>query len=69
MSHSHLPQESFQITLMVPLQRSAVFSLNLNFRGALIERAHYYAILVEEGRTIREGLIIEEGALTREYGN
>ena len=33
-------------------------------RGVLIERAHYYAILSEEGRTIREGILIEEGALT-----
>ena len=30
--------------------------------GVLIERAH--AILAEDGRTIREGALIEEGALT-----
>ena len=30
----------------------------------LIERAHYYSILVEGVRTIREGELIEEGALT-----
>ena len=33
-------------------------------RGVLIERAHYYTILVEVVRTIREGVLIEEGALT-----
>ena len=33
-------------------------------RGVLIERAHYYTILVEGVRTIREGALIEEGALT-----
>ena len=32
--------------------------------GVLIERTHYYTILVEGFRTIREGLLIEEGALT-----
>ena len=32
--------------------------------GVLIERAHYYAILAVEGRTFREGVLIEEGALT-----
>ena len=32
--------------------------------GVLIELAHYYASLVEMGRTIREGVLIEEGALT-----
>ena len=33
-------------------------------RGVLIERAHYYTILVEGVRTIQEGVLIEEGALT-----
>ena len=33
-------------------------------RGVLIERAHYYTILVEGVRTIREGLLIEGAALT-----
>ena len=70
---SHLPQESFQITFMVPLlQRRAIFSLNLNsiasmcnetkitlHSSVLIERAHYCAILTEKGRTIREGVLIE----------
>ena len=37
---SHLQQESFQITLMVQ-------------KGVLIERAHYYTIIAEEGRNIR----------------
>ena len=32
--------------------------------GVLIERAHYYTILVEGVRTIREGVLIDEGALT-----
>ena len=32
--------------------------------GILIERAHYHTILVEGVRTIREGVLIEEGALT-----
>ena len=35
--------------------------------GVLIERVHYYTILVAciaEVRTIREGVLIEEGALT-----
>ena len=32
--------------------------------GVLIERAHYHTILVEGVRTIREGVLIEEGALT-----
>ena len=32
--------------------------------GVLVERAHYYTILVEGVRTIREGVLIEEGALT-----
>ena len=32
--------------------------------GVLIERVHYYTILVEGVRTIREGVLIEEGALT-----
>ena len=32
--------------------------------GVLIEREHYYTILVEGVRTIREGVLIEEGALT-----
>ena len=55
---SHLQQESFHIIMMVPLlPRSAIFQLNeakiIFHWGALIERAHYYAILAEEGRTIR----------------
>ena len=33
-------------------------------RGALIERAHYYTILVEGIRTIREGVLFEGGVLT-----
>ena len=33
-------------------------------RDVLVERAHYYIILVEGVRTIREGVLIEEGALT-----
>ena len=33
-------------------------------RGVLIERAHHYNILVEWVRTIREGVLIEGGALT-----
>ena len=33
-------------------------------RGVLIKREHYYAILAEEVRTIREGVLIEKGALT-----
>ena len=40
--------------------------------GVLIERTQYYTILVEGVRTIREGLLIEEGALTevvRYFGN
>ena len=32
--------------------------------GVLIERAHYYTILVERVRTIREGALFEGGALT-----
>ena len=32
--------------------------------GVLIERVHYYNILVEGGCTIREGVLIEECALT-----
>ena len=32
--------------------------------GVLIERACFYTILVECVRTIREGVLIEEGALT-----
>ena len=32
-------------------------------RGVLIERAHFYTI-----RTIREGVLIEEGALTEVVG-
>ena len=32
--------------------------------GVLIERAYYYTIFVEGVRTIREGVLIEEGALT-----
>ena len=32
--------------------------------GVLIERAHYYPILVKEVCTIRLGVLIEEGALT-----
>ena len=32
--------------------------------GVLIERAHYYTILVVGLRTIREDVLIEEGALT-----
>ena len=31
--------------------------------GVLFEREHYYAILAEEGRTIRLGVVIEKGAL------
>ena len=31
----------------------------------LIERAQKYAILAEMGRTIREGVLIKEGALTK----
>ena len=33
-------------------------------RDVLIERANYYTILVEGVGTIREGVLIEEGALT-----
>ena len=33
-------------------------------RGVLIERAHYYTILVEGVRNILEGALIEGGALT-----
>ena len=61
---SHLPQESFQITLMVPLfvkkcDFSIEFKLNcINkakkiHRGVLIDRVYYYAILAEEWRTIQ----------------
>ena len=32
--------------------------------GVLIERAQYYTILVDGVRTIQEGVLIEEGALT-----
>ena len=32
-------------------------------RGVLIERAHYYTILIDGVRTIREGVLIKEGAL------
>ena len=32
--------------------------------GVLIERAYYYTSLVAWFRTIREGVLIEEGALT-----
>ena len=32
--------------------------------GVLIERAHYYTALVDGVRTIQEGVLIEEGALT-----
>ena len=32
--------------------------------GVVIERAHYYNVIVEGVRTIREGILIEEGALT-----
>ena len=34
--------------------------------GVLIERAHYYTIFVEGIRTIREGVLNKEGALTEE---
>jgi len=50
---SHLPQESFHITLMVPLlQRSAIFPLNKNWIASI--------------RSIRfhRGVLIEKGALT-----
>ena len=54
---------------------SIEFKLNCNneakinvHRGVLIERVHYYAILAEEGRTIQEVVLIEKGALTKEYG-
>ena len=33
-------------------------------RGVIIERVHYYVILAEGERTIREGVLIEEDALT-----
>ena len=33
-------------------------------RGVLIERAHYYAIFAEGGRTNRGGVLTEKGALT-----
>ena len=33
-------------------------------RGVLIETAHYHALLADEVRPIREGVLIEEGALT-----
>ena len=36
---------------------------NVN-RGVLIERAHHYTIIVEGVRTIREGVLFEEGTLT-----
>ena len=36
-------------------------------KSKLIERAHYYTILVEGVRTIREGVLIEEGALTETW--
>ena len=32
--------------------------------GVLIERAHYHTILAKGIRTFREGVLIEEGALT-----
>ena len=65
---------------MVPLLwRSAIWPSNLIsiapneaknifHKGVLIERVHYYAILAEEGRTIQEVVLIEKGALTKEYG-
>ena len=33
-------------------------------RGVQMERAHYYTILVDGVRTIREGVLIEDRALT-----
>ena len=33
-------------------------------RGVQIERAHYYTVILEGVRTIRQGVLIEEGALT-----
>ena len=37
--------------------------INVN-GGVLIERVHYFTILVEGVRTIQEGVLIEKGALT-----
>ena len=38
-------------------------SVQKDHSGVLIERVHYYTI-VKEVRTIREGVLIQEGALT-----
>ena len=71
---SHLPKESFQITDGSPSAKKRDFSIefklncikkakNIFRSGVLIKRAHYHAILAEEGRTIRLGVVIEKGAL------
>ena len=44
----------------IKFKLNCINEANLIFhRGVLIERAHYYAILAEEGRTIREDVLIE----------
>ena len=54
---SHLPQESFQITFMVPLlQRSAIFLLNLGS----IRQNHFLQGRTNQGRNIT--LFLQRGA-------
>ena len=49
-----MQQESFQITKKREFKLKCINEAKIVFHsGVLIERAHYYAILAEEWRTIR----------------
>ena len=55
----------FRLNCIANLSENGVWRKCIFHRSVLIERAHYYTILREEARTIREGVLIEESALTK----
>ena len=56
--------DSAVLCQLIPPPYKVILLKDRDYQVELIEKTYYYTILVEGLRTIREGVLIEEGALT-----